>query len=373
MPPKKIEESHKQNVLFRSTIKQIHEAILTCGEDKKKLARFLNVSDIVTVPTHLGKFLFNGLPLTIYQLNALSVEEASAQMGSNYDTKLDEIQPNVEAYPVNYLHYVCSITERIRSAAILLGLRDHTIQRYLSQFTYNGIPLKFDAFRQVSPDEATACLRNKNPVKIGKKPKWFEKTLSHERFNLTPEIPENKAGLADMGNPIFFCKIPLKKSDYVLTAWRSDEDESNQPEPSVVLPSNDKPSKKRKIPARSATEDAGLSPHRLVSTLSMFVRKKKHVISNYNFRRQPTLARDPDFVYDRLKVVLDHPAFEPAQAAVPVLDEVGVGNLLALSDRSPMEPFLPPENCFDFDLSDDLFQKSERILFPAYPVTVQKH
>ena len=74
--------------------KEIHTALLESAGNRIQLAKRLHTTDPITLPTHLGKFLFNGLPLTLERLSQLSSDDASTQIGEPYDVLLPERQPN---------------------------------------------------------------------------------------------------------------------------------------------------------------------------------------------------------------------------------------------------------------------------------------
>ncbi|MFZ4076502.1 MAG: hypothetical protein ACOYKA_00815 [Legionellaceae bacterium] len=261
--PSKSRRSIKPNFLFQYSIKEIHQAILKCAENKIALARHLNTSDTMTLPTHLGKFLFNGRPLTIERLKQLSVEEAALHMGEYYDAVLPERQPRIARYSPTYLHQICSSADTIRSAAVLLGIRDHTLSRYLSAVTHKvhgkTIHLTFDTFRSLSPEDVLACFAHQKP----KHHASFH-PLPHERFNLTPDIPE------DLSAPITM-----------------NAHEVSPPEPTIALASH-----KRKNPSVLATEDY------ILTALSMFTQTSltRETLGQYDLRPRKRRAEDPGFI-----------------------------------------------------------------------------
>lgn len=277
----KTRPSSKANALFRYSIKEIHEAILKYAENKVNLAHHLNTSDTITLPTHLGKFLFNGLPLTIGELKRLTVEEAALQMGEYYEAILPERQPHVARYSPTYLHQICSNVDNIRSAAILLGIRDHTLSRHLSAVTHKRhdktIQLTFDTFRSLSPEDVLACFAHQKP-----KHHSSSNTLPHERFNLTPDIPEHLSEL-------------ITKDAH---AWR-------EPEPTIAWASH-------KRPPPPATENY------ILTTFSMFTQSSsnKETMGQYDLRPRKKRAEDPDFICDpasdeKLTDMLDFFDFDP--------------------------------------------------------------
>ncbi len=330
--PKNTHRPASANTLFQYTIKEIHTALLESARDGKELATRLHTSDRITLPTHLGKFLFNGLPLTLERLSQLSIDDASTQIGEHYDVLLPERQPKARLYSKTYLHRVSCAVTSIRSAAILLGIRDHTLARRFSDMIYevNGIQseVTFDFFRTLSPEEVKAHCSDKMTVK---EPNF---NLPHERFNLTPDIPEDKTALLTIGNPLSsFFKI-LERADNSSSQAARRRNMKGQRAlgpltrsyPDILYSSSNEElispinmaSKKRKKIERYTTENATLNVGQL-SGLSMF-----SPVKEYAFRIRKKRVDDSGFVYPELGS-----ANRRAKPSLPITTD---DNLLTLCD-----------------------------------------
>ena len=293
--------------------KEIHTALLESAGNRIQLAKRLHTTDPITLPTHLGKFLFNGLPLTLERLSQLSIDDASTQIGEHYDVLLPERQPNARHYSMTYLHRVSCAVTSIRSAAILLGIRDHTLARRFSDMIYevNGVQsaVTFDFFRTLSRAEVKAHCSDKMTVK---EPNVH---LPHERFNLTPDIPEDKTGLLTIGNPLslpsFFKTLaPLTSSDLDILYSSSDEE---------LISTIKVASKKRKKAERYTTEENAALNVGQLSSLSMF-----SPVKEYAFRIRKKRVDDPNFVYPELGS-----ANRRAKPSLPITTD---DNLLTICD-----------------------------------------
>jgi hypothetical protein len=190
----------QRNVLFSYNLRQIHKAIIDSKLDNKKLLKQLKIIDPVVLPTHLGNFLYQGIPLTVKRLYELSEEEAETSM-IGYKVIHPQREIRVADYSVEYLHFVCCTVESKRAAAILLGVRDHALERYFAGFMHNKKKFTFDSFRALTLRKALVIFE----------PTPSEEILLQPRINLTPSIPENRERFNEVIKPTDFFSLALAK------------------------------------------------------------------------------------------------------------------------------------------------------------------
>jgi len=158
------------------TVATIHQAILE-NDSPAKAAKQLNLGDMSTLNVHLGKFILDDQILSFDRFKLISVERAQQIWGEDYHQTLMAPHISINDYAVAHIHDVACHSKNIRQAGNKLGIRDHSIQRFLSQYSYKGNLLTFKMFQSLIKDELIAIFK--------------EKYFSHPpepRKNLTPDI-----------------------------------------------------------------------------------------------------------------------------------------------------------------------------------------
>ncbi|MDF1684202.1 MAG: hypothetical protein P1U36_06050 [Legionellaceae bacterium] len=169
--------------LSKYTVAHIHQVI--CNAHYPSVAaKKLKLTDSSILTSHLGKFLLYGEPLSVDILRMLSVEDARKLWGVGYTQKIDSCEININQYKPAHIHYLSRKTDSIRNLASLLGVRDHTVHRYLKKFEFHHKPLTFELLKSLSGEEALQVFGTN-----------YEALYPAQRINLTPSILEKSIQL----------------------------------------------------------------------------------------------------------------------------------------------------------------------------------
>ena len=150
MPSKKVKLQECR--ISTQTVERIHQVILAAS-NISEAATVLGVG-IVTLASHLSKFIVDGELLSFDVFKRLSVELAKQIWGADYRKAMVAPLIELKGYAGSYLHEIARCSQSVREAAIKLGVMDHTLTRYLSKFSFNGNKLTFHIFKKLSVTQA---------------------------------------------------------------------------------------------------------------------------------------------------------------------------------------------------------------------------
>jgi|GEM_PF-2307618 len=190
--------------LSNYTVAYIHQVVCNT-RCVSAAAKKLKLADCSILTSNLGKYLFNGEPLSVEVLKALSVEDARKIWGKAYAKKIRSPDININQYNAAHIHYLSRQTENVRNLASLLGVRDHTVHRYLSKFTFDHKLLTYEVLKSLSDDEALEIFGD-----------HYEALHPAQRINLTPSILEKSDQLR--------AEVILERDDFSVLAARFEHD-----------------------------------------------------------------------------------------------------------------------------------------------------
>lgn len=173
------------------TAAQIHQQLHQAGTTREA-ANLLGTSDH-TLARHLGKFIYNGKPLSFLRFKNLSVSEATAAWGERYNQPMQPSPINIKKYTMAYIHEQVLDSVTASEAASRLGLTHSTLTTHLGKFLYKGEPLTFTVFKNLSVAEARAIWKKKyeEPIKSSRIDlKKYKISYIHEQIRRASTIRE---------------------------------------------------------------------------------------------------------------------------------------------------------------------------------------
>ncbi|MDF1827611.1 MAG: hypothetical protein P1U39_04980 [Legionellaceae bacterium] len=195
--------------LSNYTVAHIHQVICKAGT-LSIATRNLKLTDNTILTSHLGRFLLHGEPLTVDSFKALSVDDARKFWGEAYTQKLASPNIDINRYSASHIHDLARKTNTIRNLASLLGVRDHTVQRYLNKFNIKGEVLTFERLKSLSHAAARQVFQEK-----------YEAIYPEQRVNLTPDFLkpsiERRAELQTDNYDTFNILAPIFKQQFPLS------------------------------------------------------------------------------------------------------------------------------------------------------------
>ena len=166
--------SNVPGTIQQQSIKDIHWAVRQ-SFTAKIAAETLNIGDVSTLTSHLGKFILDGEILNFSSFKALSVQRAKRLWGTLYQQPMMAPVIQMNHYSGHHIYFIVCHSKTIREAASKLGTRDHSLERYLNTFSYKGKPCTFLDLKFCTERQARAIFSDK-----------FNGLFSEQRYNLTP-------------------------------------------------------------------------------------------------------------------------------------------------------------------------------------------
>ncbi|RUR06820.1 hypothetical protein [Legionella sp. km772] len=173
------------------SVAAIHQAIQASSSIQEAAAQ-LKLGDWITLATHLSKFILDGELLTFASFKKITVERAEEIWGEGYQQPMLANDISINSYSPVYLHSVARDCKTIRKAAIILGVRDYTFDRFLARHHLN-----FKDFRELSREAFIEIFGD-----------VLELEVKEQRVNLTPAVP-----LKTLDNDILDRELAINHSD----------------------------------------------------------------------------------------------------------------------------------------------------------------
>jgi hypothetical protein len=182
MRTKLIEKSSKEYTLNRtSTVAKIHQAIIK-SDTVRNASKKLGLADPIILASHLGKFILDGKILDFDSFKELSVERAKVIWGHKYAQPLSAPKIRMAYYSAIHIYEAVKYFDTIRVAASNLGVRDHSLARFIENFSYENKKLTFKRLKSLNlTHEELALIFIEHEPLIDGEP----------RCNLTPEVVIN--------------------------------------------------------------------------------------------------------------------------------------------------------------------------------------
>jgi len=133
--------------LTKLTLRQVHEAIQDSISLRGAATRF-GVSN-VTLAIHLGRFLYQGNPLTYETLKGISLEEGADILGQCYESPMRSSRVDLTTYTLSEVHEAIQKSTSLCNAAGRLGVQDSTFAAHLGRFKYQGNSLTYEFLKGV--------------------------------------------------------------------------------------------------------------------------------------------------------------------------------------------------------------------------------
>ncbi|GGI78010.1 hypothetical protein [Legionella impletisoli] len=186
---------------YHLTLASIHQVILSNKSlDSALFALNLKRSQLETI---LNKFEYNGGNLTLQEFRTISVEELKSKLGNQYDGPISR-----ERYTLNPQHEItlAKIHSFARAGLSLkvtsqkLGCSLEKIRIFLSQFSYQGVPLTFQQLNTMCPQLLQDVFQDAYTEIILKKPVDLSKlSLREIHATLLLERDSSVAGANRLG------------------------------------------------------------------------------------------------------------------------------------------------------------------------------